>query len=115
LVIGLTGDLGSGKTQFVKGLARGLGVTEAVLSPTFALFHQYNSGRCPLYHIDFYRLDTTDQIMAAGLHEYFTPNGITVVEWWDRWQGPPPPRFQGITFETLGETDRRMTYDPPGT
>src|SRR5690242_16519487 len=84
LVIGLVGDLGAGKTQFVKGVARGLGVTEPVLSPTFALWHVYRSGRLALYHMDFYRLHGSEQIIAAGLHEYLAPEGITIVEWWDR-------------------------------
>lgn len=113
LVLGLTGDLGSGKTHFVKALARALGITEPVLSPSFALLHIYTSGRLPLYHLDLYRLETTDQIIAAGLQEYFTPEGVAVVEWWDRWQGAAPPSFCGLRFEATGETERRITYDRP--
>ena len=89
-VIGLTGDLGAGKTQFVKGLARGLGIAQPVLSPTFALVHHYSGGRLPLYHLDLYRLESQAQIMAAGLEEYLKPSGITVIEWWDRWTDPSP-------------------------
>jgi tRNA threonylcarbamoyladenosine biosynthesis protein TsaE len=113
LVLGLTGDLGSGKTQFVKALGRALGITEPVLSPTFALLHIYSSGRLPVYHLDLYRLDTTDQIVAAGLHEYFTSDGVAVVEWWNRWQGPSPTFFCELKFEALSETERRITYDRP--
>ncbi len=113
-VIGLIGDLGAGKTHFVKGFARGLGVTEPVLSPSFALLHLYTSGRLPLYHLDFYRLQTSEQIVAAGLDEYFEPPGVTLIEWWDRWQGRPPPVFWPFTFEPLSETERRITYDDPG-
>lgn len=113
LVLGLTGDLGSGKTHFVKALARALGVTEPVLSPTFALLHIYTSGRLPLYHLDLYRLETTDQIIAAGLDEYLAPDGLAVVEWWDRWQGTPPERFCHVTFEATSESERRITYDRP--
>ncbi|HRT59280.1 MAG TPA: tRNA (adenosine(37)-N6)-threonylcarbamoyltransferase complex ATPase subunit type 1 TsaE, partial [Candidatus Paceibacterota bacterium] len=69
LVIGLTGDLGAGKTQLVKGLARGLGIPERVHSPTFALVNTYAGGRLPLYHLDLYRLETPDQVLAAGLEE----------------------------------------------
>src|SRR5438552_4079716 len=86
-VIGLTGDLGAGKTQFVKGLARGLGITNRVHSPTFALLNIYRTGRIPLFHLDLYRLDTNEQIANAGLAEYFFPAGVSVIEWVERWSG----------------------------
>ena len=70
LVIGLCGDLGAGKTQLVKGLARGLGITARVQSPTFALVNIYAGGRLTLFHLDLYRLDTPEQVFAAGLGEY---------------------------------------------
>jgi tRNA threonylcarbamoyladenosine biosynthesis protein TsaE len=113
-VFGLVGDLGAGKTQFVKGFARGLGVTELVLSPTFALVHQYESGRLPLAHLDLYRLQGQQQIRAAGLDEFFDPPGVAIIEWWDRWDGPVPRPLYRVTLETLGESSRRITYDEPG-
>jgi len=64
-IIGLTGELGSGKTQLIKGLARGLGITVPVLSPTFVLVHEYLGGRLPLFHLDLYRLETLEQIVAG--------------------------------------------------
>ena len=79
-VIALVGDLGAGKTQFVKGLARGLGITGRVHSPTFTLVNIYPSGRLPLFHLDLYRLETREQIVAAGLEEYLSPAGVTVIE-----------------------------------
>src|SRR6267154_1310709 len=87
LVIGLCGDLGAGKTQLVKGLARGLSITARVHSPTFALVNIYAGGRLTLYHLDLYRLETREQITAAGLEEYLSPDGVTVVEWAERWFG----------------------------
>ena len=87
LVIGVSGDLGAGKTQFVKGLARGLGITTRVLSPTFALVNIYGGGRLTLFHLDLYRLDTHQQIVAAGLEDYLNPAGVTVIEWAERWFG----------------------------
>jgi len=87
LVIGLSGDLGAGKTRLVKGLARGLGITARVYSPTFALVNIYEGGRLPLYHLDLYRMDTIDQILSAGLEEYLQPQGVTVIEWAERWFG----------------------------
>src|SRR5580698_4353535 len=78
LVIGLSGDLGAGKTQLAKGIARGLGITERIHSPTFTLLNQYETGRLPFFHIDLYRLETPGQIIAAGLEENFHPTGVTV-------------------------------------
>ena len=124
-IIGLSGDLGAGKTQLVKGLARGLGAADRVHSPTFALINQYDSGRLPLFHLDLYRLDTREQIVGAGLEPYFhQPPGVTVIEWAERWFGEHPDfkirdsRFPAlgrfVSIETLGETDRRITYEDFG-
>jgi len=70
LVIGLSGDLGAGKTQLVKGLARGLGIAARIHSPTFTLVNVYRGGRLTLFHLDLYRLETMEQIHSAGLDEY---------------------------------------------
>jgi tRNA threonylcarbamoyladenosine biosynthesis protein TsaE len=112
-VIGLTGDLGAGKTRFVQGLARGLGIRDVVLSPTFALIHIYKGGRLLLFHLDFYRLEDSRQIVAAGLTDYLEPDGIAVIEWRDRWQGNQPPGLRRFHIETLAENDRRISYDDP--
>src|SRR6516162_4914550 len=87
LVIALSGDLGAGKTQLVKGIARGLGISTRVHSPTFTLVNIYTGGRLTLFHLDLYRLETPEQILAAGLEEYLQPNGVTVIEWAERWLG----------------------------
>src|ERR1700740_2947420 len=84
LVIGLCGDLGACKTQLVKGLARGLGITTRVHSPTFTLVNVYNGGRLTLFHLDLYRLETREQILSAGIEEYLRPDGVTVIEWAER-------------------------------
>lgn len=125
IVIGLTGALGSGKTQFVKGLARGLRVTDRAHSPTFTLVNEYRGGRLRLFHLDLYRLDTPEQIMAAGLEEYFyEPDGIAVIEWAERWFGQVPSskfrvpsrsgRYRRVQIETLSECRRRITYEDFG-
>jgi tRNA threonylcarbamoyladenosine biosynthesis protein TsaE len=113
-VIGLSGELGAGKTQFVRGLARGLGATERVHSPTFALVNFYPSGRLPLFHLDLYRLETHEEVLAAGLSEFFAPDGVSVVEWIERWRGDRPRCFYSVQIEVLNETERRITYDRPG-
>jgi tRNA threonylcarbamoyladenosine biosynthesis protein TsaE len=111
-VIGLTGDLGAGKTQLVKGIARGLGITARVQSPTFTLIHEYREGRLPLYHIDLYRLDTPEQVVGAGLEPYFyQTDGVTVVEWSERY---PLKDFRHARLESVGENERRITYEDSG-
>ena len=84
LVLALSGDLGAGKTQLVKGLARGLGVTARVHSPTFTLVNEYGGGRLKLFHLDLYRLETREQILSAGIEEFLSPDGVAVVEWAER-------------------------------
>jgi tRNA threonylcarbamoyladenosine biosynthesis protein TsaE len=115
-VIGLSGDLGAGKTQLVKGLARGLGATERVHSPTFALVNEYLTGRLPLFHLDLYRLETQEQIHAAGLEEFLRTRGVTVVEWIEKMAAAqvPAPRFRRVNIETVSETERRIIYDDSG-
>ncbi len=120
-VIGLSGPLGAGKTQLVKGLARGLNAATPVVSPAYSLVHEYPGGRLPLFHLDLYRLDTRDQIIAAGLEPYLVrPDGVTVVEWIERWLDPAqipsfaPGSFRRVQFKTLGETAREITYEDFG-
>jgi tRNA threonylcarbamoyladenosine biosynthesis protein TsaE len=114
LVIGLVGELGAGKTQLVKGLARGLGVGERVHSPTFVLVNIYCGGRLKLFHLDLYRLERAEQAVAAGLEEHLRPDGVTVVEWADRWFTPggswAPERLRWVEIETVSENERRISY-----
>lgn len=116
LVLGLVGDLGAGKTQFVKGFAAGLGISERVHSPTFTLVNEYRSGRVPCYHLDLYRLESPEQILAAGLESYFAPeNAITLIEWFDRArdQIPVPGRLLIVYLKTCGENEREIAYEDP--
>ncbi len=112
-VIALSGDLGAGKTQLVKGLARGLGVTSRVHSPTFTLVNEYTGGRLRLFHLDLYRLETTGQILGAGLEEYLQPDGVAVIEWAERMANDDwrMTNVRRVNIEVLGETERRITYE----
>lgn len=118
LVIGLSGDLGTGKTQLTKGIARGLGVNERILSPTFALVNEYRSGRLPMFHLDLYRLDTREQIVGAGLESYLTkPKGVAIVEWIERWFDGSDivgARYRRVQIKQLSETDREIIYEDFG-
>ena len=82
-VVALIGDLGTGKTTLTKSIAKGLGVTETVTSPTFNIIREYKSGRIPLYHFDVYRIGDPDEMFELGYEEYFYGDGIRVVEWAD--------------------------------
>jgi len=121
-IVGLSGELGAGKTQLVKGIARGLGLTCHVLSPTFALVHEYPGGRLPLAHLDLYRLDSPEQILGAGLHQYlWHPSGVTVVEWIERWPDwrkqmtePGRGRARSVRLLSLGESERQIDYEDFG-
>ena len=129
-VVGLIGDLGTGKTQLVKGIAAGLGITDTVTSPTFALLQEHDDGRLPLAHIDLYRLESQLEIVGAGLEHYLTtPDGVTAVEWFERWLGGGwqpgqalPESAQPnvgqvlrlVLFSDEGETKRKIFYEDFG-
>ncbi|HLX95157.1 MAG TPA: tRNA (adenosine(37)-N6)-threonylcarbamoyltransferase complex ATPase subunit type 1 TsaE [Verrucomicrobiae bacterium] len=118
-VIALSGDLGAGKTELVKGIARGLGATVRVHSPTFTLVNEYGGGRLRLFHLDLYRLENSGQILAAGLEEFWQPDGVTVIEWAERISGlasgvPVPGNFVNVKIEIVGETERKIVYDDSG-
>src|SRR3989442_5244610 len=108
-VLALAGDLGTGKTQFVKGLVAGLGSAAAVTSPTFTLIHEYTDGRLPVYHLDFYRLENRAAAVRLGLDDYFFGDGVSVVEWADRFPDLIPPDALWIFFEMKSETQRAIS------
>jgi len=105
-VIALTGDLGAGKTQFVKGLVAGLGSNAEVTSPTFTLVHEYRGGRYPVYHFDFYRLDSADAVLRLGFDEYVYDDGVCLIEWADRFRDLIPQTATWIALAVKSETER---------
>lgn len=109
-ILGLVGELGSGKTFFVKGLAQGLGVPEKVCvsSPTFVLIHEYPGGRLPLYHFDFYRLEKKEEALNLNLEEYWEGGGVSVIEWADKFAKLFPEKTRWIYFKFLGENVREI-------
>ena len=118
-VIALSGDLGAGKTRFVKGLARGLGITTRVHSPTFTLVAEYTGGRLLLFHLDLYRLETAEEILSAGIEEFLQPDGVAVIEWAEKLEESQrllksSPAIKKVQIEIMGETERKIIYDDFG-
>jgi tRNA threonylcarbamoyladenosine biosynthesis protein TsaE len=109
MIVGLKGDLGAGKTQFVRGVAAGAGATDRVHSPTFALINEYRTGRLPIFHIDLYRLETADAILSAGLDDFFQQkDGITLIEWFERLESAGMANLAThiLRFEVTGDNER---------
>ena len=114
-VVTLIGEIGAGKTTFVRGLARGLGVPAGlVASPSFVLVRQYTSGRMPLYHADLFRLDNLPQACSVGLEECYEAGGVTLIEWANKVPGVLPEQFLEIRFEAPDPGTRRLTAVPHG-
>jgi tRNA threonylcarbamoyladenosine biosynthesis protein TsaE len=113
--IALIGDLGAGKTHFVQGLARGIGVPAdvCVSSPSYTLLNEY-MGRVPLYHFDLYRLSGDDDIFDLGFEEYFFGEGVSVVEWADRLCAALPDTHLNIVITDCGETRRTIAVSGAG-
>lgn len=108
-VVALIGNLGSGKTVFTKGIAKGLGVKNVryVNSPTFVIIKEYK-GRIPLYHFDLYRLDHPSMLDIENYAEYFYAKGITVIEWADKIRKLLPPKHIEVKLSVAGENERKI-------
>ena len=105
-ILALKGELGSGKTRFTKGLVAGLESSLPVTSPTFTIIHEYPGGRLPVYHFDFFRLEDRESIAQLGLDDYFFGDGISVIEWADRFPELIPEQAHWILFEIKSESTR---------
>ena len=109
-VIAYRGDLGAGKTAFTRGLAKGLGCTEIVTSPTYTIVNEYLGGRIPLFHFDMYRLRSSDDLFDIGWDDYLDRGGVCAVEWSENVDDAMEDAIY-ITIEKLGEDSRRITLE----
>ena len=111
MIICLNGELGSGKTMFVKGIANALGIQDTITSPTFNIIKEYD-GELPLYHLDVYRLDGDPN--GVGIEEYFSKGGVVVIEWADTIKSILPEERLDIKFKVVGENKRVLVIMPHG-
>jgi tRNA threonylcarbamoyladenosine biosynthesis protein TsaE len=111
-VVALTGELGAGKTCFVQGVARGLGVATGATSPTFVLINEYR-GRLPVHHVDAYRTESFAELLDLGLPELFDGEGVTLVEWADKLRPLLPARAIEVHIEGVGDEPREITIRRP--
>ena len=112
MIICLDGELGSGKTVFVKGFAKSLGIEENITSPTFNIVKEYNIGEMPLYHMDVYRLEEDDE--SIGFQDYFNGGGITIIEWSELIEDSLPNERLDIKFKVIDEDTRVIKLTPHG-
>lgn len=108
MVIVLNGEMGAGKTIFCKGVAKGLGIEDEILSPTYAYMNDY-SGK--LYHFDCYRLTSGAQAEGLGLTDYFYAGGVCIIEWAENIKEVLPEHYKTVTIEKLGEDKRKIIYE----
>jgi tRNA threonylcarbamoyladenosine biosynthesis protein TsaE len=108
-VLALQGELGSGKTLFTKGFVAGMGSYANVSSPTFTIAHEYRDGRLPVYHFDFFRVENRQSLARLGLDDYFFGDGVSVIEWADRFPEFIPEKARWILFEIKSEKQRAIT------
>ena len=107
-VVAFTGDLGAGKTAFVRGLARGLGIPDRVTSPTFTIVNEYEGGRLPLFHFDLYRLSCADELFDIGWEDYLARGGVCAVEWSERMEELLEPGTIRVDLRRGEDEDRRV-------
>lgn len=111
-VIALCGNLGAGKTQITRGIVAGMNSQADVTSPTFTLVHEYLDGRLPVFHFDFYRMESAAEVIGVGWDEFLTEPGVIIVEWADMFPELLPPNTRWFHIETLPDGSRRVTEGP---
>lgn len=113
-VLLMLGDMGAGKSEFTRGLARGLGVTGYVTSPTFTIMQLHDTGRLALYHFDWYRLNDAEELYELSMDEYLHAGGVAVIEWPSRAEEAIPETYLEVSLEPLDDDVRRITLTPVG-
>ena len=113
-VLLLFGDLGAGKSEMTRGIAEGLGVRSTVTSPSFTILNVYDEGCVPLYHFDWYRLESAEELYEMGMDEYLGGDGIAVVEWPSQCPEAIPEAYLAVKLEPVGENEREITLTPMG-
>ena len=113
-VVLLRGGLGAGKSEFARGVARGLGIQGPVPSPSFTILNMYDEGRIPLYHFDWYRIHDSDEIGEMGFEEQIGGDGIALIEWGEQAPEYVPDRALEIRIRAVDETTREITMEPQG-
>jgi tRNA threonylcarbamoyladenosine biosynthesis protein TsaE len=114
-IVALYGDLGTGKTRFIKGICEGLGVRDHVTSPTFTIVNEYHGADMPVYHFDFYRINSISEMQEIGFEDYVTGEGICLIEWADRiTELLPPERFDIHLRLGSSDQDREMIIEKRG-
>lgn len=113
-VVCLWGDLGAGKSELTRGIAAGLGVTAPVTSPSFTIMNVYTDGTAPLYHFDWYRLESSEELYEMGMDEYLGGDGVAVVEWPGVCPDALPETRLDVTLSPLSESDRAVALTPRG-
>lgn len=113
-VLLLWGNLGAGKSEMTRGIAEGLGVSGPVTSPSFTILNVYDDGRIPLYHFDWYRLESAEELYEMGMDEYLGGDGVAVVEWPSQCPEAIPETYLSVKLVPVGETEREITLTPMG-
>lgn len=113
-VLAYTGDLGAGKTAFTRGLAKGLGISERVTSPTYTIVNEYEGGRLPLFHFDLYRLESEEELFEIGWEDYLARGGVCAVEWSENVPGALGETVTVNIARGDTENQRRITIEGEG-
>lgn len=110
----LQGELGAGKSEFARGIARGLGIAGPVPSPSFTILNAYDEGKIPLYHFDWYRIQDAEEISEMGMEEQIGGDGIALIEWSERAPEAVPEKHLQVNIRALDEDTREFTFTPQG-
>lgn len=113
-VLVLQGDLGAGKSEFVRGIAQGIGISDPIPSPTFTIMNAYDTGRIPLYHFDWYRLHQVDELYEMGMDESIGGEGVAAIEWAERFPEALPPDHLIIQITTEQDGCRTVSFSSAG-